>query len=144
MVGDSCLLSPLRCSLPGDRVRGLMGAGRRRGELLDRRREAPMEGLLSDDCSWQLLRDAWMDGLLREDDRPAGTAKDGRKNTEPAPTGAEEQAALGAQPAAQNTGPYCAAVTGGTGQEEGEEKSQLLGVRNRAEAPRGRPDARPS
>lgn len=55
-----------------------MGAGRRRGELLDRRREELMEGLLSDDCSWQLLRDAWMDGLLREDDRPAGTVEDER------------------------------------------------------------------
>lgn len=52
-----------------------MGAGRRRGELLDRRREELMEGLLSDDCSWQLLRDAWMDGLLREEDRPAGTVE---------------------------------------------------------------------
>lgn len=52
-------------------MRGLMGAGRRRGELLDRRREELMEGLLSDDWSWQLLRDAWMDGLLREEDRPA-------------------------------------------------------------------------
>lgn len=75
IVGESCLVRPLRCSLPGDRVRGLMGAGRRRGELLDRRREELMEGLLSEDCSWQLLRDAWMDGLLREEDRPAGTVK---------------------------------------------------------------------
>lgn len=75
MVGDSCLARPRRCSLPGDSVRGLMGAGRRLGELLDRRRDELMEGLLSDDCSWQLLRDAWMDGLLSEDDRPAGTAE---------------------------------------------------------------------
>lgn len=58
MVGDSCLASPLRCSAPGDRVRGLMGAGRRRGELLDRRRDELMEGLLSDGCSWQLLSEA--------------------------------------------------------------------------------------
>lgn len=58
MVGDSCLARPLRCSLPGDSVRGLMAACRRRGELLDRRRDELMEGLLSDDCSWQLLRDA--------------------------------------------------------------------------------------
>lgn len=75
IVGESCLVRPLRCSLPGDRVRGLMGAGRRRGELLDSRREELMEGLLRDDWSWQLLRDAWMDGLLREEDRPAGTVK---------------------------------------------------------------------
>ena len=75
MVGDSCLARPLRCSVPGDRVRGLMGAGRRRGELLARRRDELMEGLLSDDCSWQLLRDAWIEGLLREEERPAGTGK---------------------------------------------------------------------
>lgn len=74
MVGDICLDSPLRCSLPGDRVRGLMGAGRRRGELLVRRREELMAGLLSEDCSWlQVLRDAWMDGLLSDEDRPGGT-----------------------------------------------------------------------
>lgn len=58
MVGDICLDRALRCSVPGDRVSGLMGAGRRRGELLDRRRDELMDGLLSDDCSWQLLRDA--------------------------------------------------------------------------------------
>lgn len=58
IVGDSCLARPRRCSAPGDRVRGLMGAGRRRGELLDRRRDELMEGLLRDDCSWQLLREA--------------------------------------------------------------------------------------
>lgn len=75
MVGDSCLARPLRCSVPGDRVRGLMGAGLRRGELLARRRDELMEGLLSDDCSWQLLRDAWIEGLLREEERPAGTVK---------------------------------------------------------------------
>lgn len=75
MVGDSCLARPLRCSEPGDKVRGLMGAGRRRGELLDRRRDELMEGLLSDDCNWQLLRDAWIEGLLREEERPAGTVK---------------------------------------------------------------------
>lgn len=72
MVGDSCLVRPLRCSAPGDKVRGLMGAGRRRGELLDRRREELMEGLLRDDWSWQLLRDAWIEGLLRDEDRPEG------------------------------------------------------------------------
>lgn len=72
MVGDSCLLRPRRCSLPGDRVSGLMGAGRRRGELLDMRSDELMEGLLSEDCSWQLLSEAWMEGLLREEDRPAG------------------------------------------------------------------------
>lgn len=66
------MVRPRRCSLPGDRVRGLMGAGRLRGELLDRRREELMEGLLRDDWSWQLLRDAWMDGLLRDEDRPVG------------------------------------------------------------------------
>lgn len=71
IVGESCLVRPLRCSLPGVRVRGLMGLDRRRGELLDRRWEELMEGLLNDGCSWQLLRD----GLLREEDRPAGTAK---------------------------------------------------------------------
>lgn len=75
MVGDSCLARPLRCSLPGDSVRGLMGAGRRRGELLVRRRDELMEGLLRDDCSWQLLSDAWMEGLLSEEDRPAGGSK---------------------------------------------------------------------
>lgn len=75
MVGDSCLARPLRCSAPGDRVRGLMGAGRRRGELLDIRRDELMAGLLSDDCSWQLLRDAWIEGLLSEEDSPAGTGK---------------------------------------------------------------------
>ncbi len=75
MVGDSGLDRLLRCSLPGDRVRGLMGAGRRRGELLDIRRDELIEGLLSDDCSWQLLRDAWIEGLLREEERPAGTEK---------------------------------------------------------------------
>lgn len=73
MVGDSCLARPLRCSAPGDKVRGLMGAGRRRGELPDRRRDELMEGLLRDDCSWQLLSDAWIEGLLSEDERPAGT-----------------------------------------------------------------------
>lgn len=75
MVGDSCLARLRRCSLlppPGDSVSGLMGGGRRRGELLTRRRDELMEGLLRDDCSWQLLRDAWMDGLLSEEDRPAG------------------------------------------------------------------------
>lgn len=72
MVGDSCLARLLRCSAPGDRVRGLMGAGLRRGELLDRRRDELMEGLLSEDCSWQLLREAWIDGLLREEERPEG------------------------------------------------------------------------
>lgn len=71
MVGDSCLARPRRCSAPGDRVRGLMGAGRRRGELLDRRREELMEGLLCDDCIWQLLRDPCIEGLLREEERPA-------------------------------------------------------------------------
>lgn len=71
MVGDSCLARPLRCSLPGDSVRGLMGLGRRRGELLDRRRDELMEGLLREDCSWQLLRDAWMEGLLSEEESPA-------------------------------------------------------------------------
>lgn len=71
IVGDNCLDRPLRCSAPGDRVRGLMGAGRRRGELPDRRIDELMEGLLSDDWSWQLLRDAWMEGLLKEEDRPA-------------------------------------------------------------------------
>ena len=75
MVGDSCLDRPLRCSVPGDKVRGLMGAGRRRGELPERRRDELMEGLLSDDWSWQLLRDAWIEGLLREEDSPAGTTK---------------------------------------------------------------------
>lgn len=75
MVGDSCLARPLRCSAPGDRVRGLMGAGRRRGELLDIRRDELMAGLLSDDCSWQLLSDAWIEGLLSEEDSPAGTGK---------------------------------------------------------------------
>lgn len=74
MVGDSCLDRPLRCSAPGERVSGLMGAGRRRGELPERRSDELMEGLLSDDCSWQLLRDAWMEGLLRDEDRPAGRA----------------------------------------------------------------------
>lgn len=58
IVGDSCFARPLRCSEPGDRVRGLMGAGRRRGELPERRRDELIERLLSDDCSWQLLRDA--------------------------------------------------------------------------------------
>lgn len=75
MVGDSCLARLRRCSPPpppGDSVSGLMGGGRRRGELLARRRDELMEGLLRDDCSWQLLRDAWMDGLLSEEDRPAG------------------------------------------------------------------------
>lgn len=77
MVGDSCLARPLRCSVPGDNVRGLMGAVRRRGELLDMRKDELMEGLLSDDCSWQLLRDAWIEGLLREDERPAGAGEAG-------------------------------------------------------------------
>lgn len=72
IVGDSCLARPRRCSAPGERVRGLIGAGRRRGEVLDRRREELMEGLLRDDCSWQLLRDACMEGLLREEERPVG------------------------------------------------------------------------
>jgi len=77
MVGDSCLASPRRCSLPGDSVRGLMGAARRRGELLHRRRDELMDGLLSDDCSWQWLSDAWMEGLLRDEDRPAGEEEEG-------------------------------------------------------------------
>lgn len=75
MVGDSCLARPLRCSLLGDSVRGLMGGGRRRGELFARRRDELMEGLLRDDCSWQLLSDAWMEGLLSEEDRPAVGSK---------------------------------------------------------------------
>lgn len=58
MVGDSCFDRPRRCSAPGDRVRGLMGAGLRRGELPERRREEFMDGLLREDCSWQLLREA--------------------------------------------------------------------------------------
>lgn len=82
MVGDSCLARPRRCSVPGDRVRGLMGAGRRRGELLDMRRDELMEGLLSDDCSWQLLREAWIEGLLREEERPAGTESQCKRTLE--------------------------------------------------------------
>lgn len=80
MVGDICLARPLRCSAPGERVRGLMGAGRRRGELLitpgggldtdASRRDEWMEGLLRDECSWELWREAWMEGLLREEERP--------------------------------------------------------------------------
>ena len=82
MVGDSCLASPRRCSAPGDSVRGLMGAGRRRGELLSPagggglgsaaiRSDEWMDGLLRDMCIWEVLREAWMDGLLRDEDRPA-------------------------------------------------------------------------
>lgn len=82
MVGDSCLARPLRCSAPGDRVRGLMGVGRRRGELLARRKEELMEGLLCDDCSWQLLRDACIEGLLREEERPARTVETGHLQLE--------------------------------------------------------------
>ena len=79
MVGDICLPRLRLCSAPGDSVKGLMGAGRRRGELLmpvagglvseERRRDEWMEGLLRDECSWELQSDAWMEGLLREDER---------------------------------------------------------------------------
>ena len=90
MVGDSCLARPRRCSEPGDSVRGLMGAGRRRGELLmpaggglgseDSRSDEWMEGLLRDICIWEVLRDAWIEGLLRDEERPAwgGAAQERR------------------------------------------------------------------
>lgn len=124
IVGESCLARPLRWSLPGDRVRGLMGAGRRRGELLDRRREELMEGLLSDDCSWQLLRDAWMDGLLREEDRPVkggdGTSSRCKGSREWIKCIWNQLQLRNMQKlwcskcsVFQNTGPYCAAKMGG-------------------------------
>lgn len=80
MVGESCFPRLRRCSEPGERVRGLMGAGRLLGEVAmppvggleseESRKEEWMEGLLRDEGSWELLSDAWMEGLLREDDRP--------------------------------------------------------------------------
>ena len=68
MVGDSCFPRLRRCSDPGERVRGLMGAGRLLGEVAmppgggleseESRRDEWMEGLLRDECSWELVSDA--------------------------------------------------------------------------------------
>lgn len=148
IVGESCLARPLRWSLPGDRVRGLMGAGRRRGELLDRRREELMEGLLSDDWSWQLLRDAWMDGLLREEDRPVK----GGDETSSRCKGSREwikciwnrlqlrnMQKLWCSKCSvfQNTGPYCAAKMGGwEGRKRGRRKELIvMSLKNRVRVP---------
>ena len=80
MVGDNCFPRLRRCSDPGERVRGLIGAGRLLGEVamppgggLEReesRRDEWMEGLLIDECNWELVSDAWIEGLLREEERP--------------------------------------------------------------------------
>lgn len=122
IVGDICLVRPRLGSTPGDRVRGLMGAGRRRGEELDKRREELMEGLLSEDCSWQLLRDAWMEGLLREVERPAGTRTHGELSQTGCLRANEEKEPHLCLPACSqafkpNTGLYCVAREGGHGEQ---------------------------
>lgn len=147
MVGDICLVRPRLGSTPGDRVRGLMGAGRRLGEELDKRREELMEGLLSEDCSWQLLRDAWMEGLLREVERPAGTRTYGGLDQTECWRVNEEKEPACSQPFKPNTGLYCVRGGGGAGESNmsRKTKSGLLCTRRGSEFLRhfvALPDAR--
>lgn len=62
IVGESCFPRLRRCSEPGESVRGLMGAGRLLGEVA----MPPAGGLLSEESR----KEEWMEGLLREVDRP--------------------------------------------------------------------------